>query len=524
MKQSASRKNVVMIVADELNKSCLGCYGHPLVKTPNIDRLAGMGMRFDEAYCSTPLCTPSRVSMFTGQYPCAHKRFFVDEASHIGDEVPTLVGYLKGQGYTTALIGKNHCFNQSFLDRWFDVVEEYHHWGKERGEIRPADKAVFDWRHSDKRPMYANFAEKGGATVLAEGLIDEPEPFPPEQCMTARIAEDAEAFLSRQGDKPFFLKYSFPDPHWPHTVCEPYYSMYSPEDIESLPGYHEIDWETHPFKHFIQSMATGYDIYTEEERKKVLALYYGMITFIDDSVGRLLDALKANGMMDNTLILFTSDHGCFAGHFGLCGKTGGHYDSLMRIPLIVAGPGVEKGTTSDGMLSNVDFLPTILDWLGMETPGYSQGSSFSHLLESPHHGHRKEIFAECGRLATPPPPFPPADYQKVNLERTARSGWQWFIEYVCDGRSAMIKKDGWKYCYNQSDMEELYHTEADPVELINLAGDESCREIKDALKNRLMEWLLIQPHQFPRSTQQKQDTAAQNQRNHSHEALSVLQK
>jgi arylsulfatase A-like enzyme len=503
MNQFSEKKNVVMIVADELNKLCLGCYGHDLVKTPNIDRIAEMGMRFEEAYCATPLCTPSRVSMFTGQYPCTHGRFFVDEPSHIGEEVPTLVSHLKEKGYTTALIGKNHCFNQSFLDKWFDVVQEYHHWGKERGEMRPSDKAVYDWRHSDKRPMYANFAEKGGSTVLAEGLIDEAEPFPLEECMTFRIAEDAEAFLAEQGDKPFFLKYSFPDPHWPHTVCEPYYSMYSPEDIESLPGYHEIDWSTHPFKHFIQSMATGYDSYTEDERKKVLAIYYGMITFIDDAVGRLLDSLEKNGMMDNTLIMFTSDHGCFAGHFGLFGKTGGFYDSLIRIPLIVAGPGVNKGTTSDGMINNVDFVPTILDWLGMDTPDYSQGSSFSHLFTSPDDGHRSEIYAELGRLAAPPPPFPPSEYEKVNAERTAIGGWQWFIEYVCDGRSTMIKKDGWKYCCNHSDKEELYHTKEDPLELTNLIDDEDCRAIKDSLRVKLMEWLMVQPHQFPVASSDK---------------------
>jgi arylsulfatase A-like enzyme len=488
------KKNVIMIVADELNIACMGCYGDPLIKTPNIDRLARMGVRFTEAYCATPLCTPSRVSMFTGQYTSTHQRFFVDEASHIGAEVPTLVSKLKEQGYTTAMIGKNHCFNQSFLNRWFDVVEEYHHWGKERGEMRPSDQAVFDWRHNDKRPMFQNFAEKGGSTVLAEGLIDEPEPFPPEQCMTARIAEDAEAFLSQQGNKPFFMKYSFPDPHWPHVVCEPYFSMYPPEMFEELPGYNEVDWETHPFKHFIQSMVTGYDHYTESERKKIMGIYYGMITFIDESVGRLLDAIEANGMLDNTLILFTADHGCFAGHFGLFGKTGGFYDSLMRIPLIAAGPGVDKDTTSKAMISNVDFLPTILDWLGMEIPSYSQGLSFNHLFMDPGDSHRKEIFGECGRLSAPPPVFPISEFHVENIKRTETGGWQWFIEYTANGRSAMIKRDGWKYCYNHSDMEELYHSEMDPHELVNLVNDEKFRDVKDRLKNRLMEWLLVEPH------------------------------
>ncbi len=483
-----------MIVTDELNISCLGCYGDPFIKTPNIDRIAKNGIRFDEAYCIMPLCTPSRVSMFTGQYPSTHKRFFVDEASHIGAEVPTLVSSLKERGYTTALIGKNHCFNQSFLDKWFDVIEEYHHWGKVRGEMRPSDQAVFDWRHNDKRPMFDKLEQRGGKMGMGEGLIEDPEPFPPEECMTFRIAEDTESFLSKQGDKPFFLKYSFPDPHWPITVCEPYYSMYSPDLFDKLPGYNEVDWERHPFKHFIQSMAAGFDQYSEHDRKRMLAIYYGMITFIDDAVGRLLDALEQNGLMDNTLIMFTSDHGCFAGHLGMLGKTGGFYDSLMRIPLIVSGPGVESGKTSSSMISNIDFLPTIHEWLGFEPPDYSQGIAFNHLFESPTSEHRTEVYAECGTLKAPPPPFPFSDFEAENNRRSAEIGWQWFVDYTTNGHSAMIKKDGWKYCFNHSDMEELYHTEVDPHELNNLADDGGCYKIKETLKNKLMEWLLVEPH------------------------------
>ena len=117
--------------------------------------------------------------------------------------------------------------------------------------------------------------------------------------------------------------------------------------------------------------------------------------------------------------------------------------------------------------------------------------------------HREEIYAECGTLATPPPPFPPSDYETVNVERTAIGGWQWFIEYVCDGRSAMIKKDGWKYCYNHSDLEELYHTEQDPLELKNLIHEESHRDLKESMRSRLMEWLLVQPHKVPATADQR---------------------
>lgn len=488
--------NVLLIVADELAATALSCAGNPVVKTPNIDRLAESGIRFDQAYCTTPLCTPSRISMFTGLFPNAHQSFFVDEASHLAPGGPNLISTLHEQGYRTALIGKNHAFTESFLDTQFDHVEEYLHWGKCRGEIRPSDKAVWDWRHQDPRPRFAKFNSEG--CILGEGLIEEAEPFQPEECMTGRIAEDMENFLSKQGEQPFFLHYSFPDPHWPLTVCEPYYSMYSEEQIDTLPGFHEIDWNTHPFKHFIQSKAAGFDEYSESDRKRQLAIYYGMVSFIDDAVGRLYKSLEENNLLDNTLLLFTSDHGAFAGQYGLLGKTGGFYDCLMKIPLLAAGPGVKAGAVSDAMISNADITPTILDLLGIPIYPACQGYSFAHLLKVPTAEHRQEIFAEVGIPVTPPDPFPPETYATEDAERTEERGWFWFVDYTTRGRSAMVRRrDGWKYCYNHADKEELYHLAEDPVELTNLADDPECRAIKDQLKSQLMEWLLVEPHRRP---------------------------
>ncbi len=487
-------KNIVWIVVDELVASGLGCTGNSVVKTPHIDALSQRGMQFDEAYCVTPLCTPSRVSMFTGQCPHTHQRFFVDEASHVGPEVPTLVQLLKEQGYLTALIGKNHCFNGDFLKRWFDRVEEYHHWGKQRGEMRLADQAVYDWRHSDTRPGFAKFAQQGGNTVLGEGLIETPEPFPPEQCMTARIAEDAEDFLKNTGGRPFFMKYSFPDPHWPVTVCEPYYSMYSPDDIEALPGFHEIDWATHPFRHFVQSQACGLNELSEADRKRILAIYYGMITFIDDAVGRLMAALEEQGILDNTLVLFTADHGCFAGHFGLPGKTGAFYDSLVRIPLLLAGPDVPAGTHSRALVSNIDFMPTMLEYLGLPVPQTVGGRSFMPVINNPDLSHREEVFAECGIPERPPEPFPHREYAAENAVRSEEAGWFWFVDYTTKGRCAMIKRGDWKYCRYAFDTEELYNLKDDPYEIHNLAGAREHQAVRDELKSRLLDYLLHEPN------------------------------
>lgn len=487
------KPNIILITVDELIHDGLACTGNSIVQTPNIDALASNGTIFKEAFCVSPLCTPSRISMFTGLYTHAHNKYFVDDESHLGPDKRTLVSYLKEDGYKTALIGKNHTFNEPFLDRWFDVVEEYHHWGKLRGEIRLGDQEVYDWRHSDKREQFAKFAEAGGSTVMGEGLIDQAEPFPEEQCMTHRIAEDAADFIKENVDTPFFMKYSFPDPHWPTVVCEPYYSMYSPDSIDELPGFNEIDWKNHPFKHFIQSQATGFNTYSEQERKKIVAIYYGMVTFIDKAIGMLIDSLEANAILDNTLIMFTSDHGCFAGHFGLVGKTGGFYESLTRIPLIVSGPGIQKNRISNAQISNIDIMPTLLEYAKIPCAHYHQGASFAHLFKSPKGKHRNAIFAEACSPDAPPPPFAIEKYEKVNKARTDTDGWQWFIDYTTKGRSAMVRANGWKYCFNSGDMEELYNLKNDPIEIHNLAKDPAYSAKKDELKSQLMTWLLVEP-------------------------------
>lgn len=252
--------------------------------------------------------------------------------------------------------------------------EEYGRWGKTHGHITDTDRAVAEYRCNDPRPEFANFGPAGKA-LLGEGLIEGDEPFPKEQCMPHRIAEESVQFVEQYADQPFFLHLSFPDPHWPNTVCEPCYSMYDPSDLPPLEAY-PMEWHGNPFKYFVQAIACGYDKYTKEERKRILAAYYGQVTFIDNAVGTLLQRLDEMGLTDNTLVLFTSDHGNFAGRYGLVGKTGGFMDALMRIPLIIRGPAIRQGR-SPAMVSNIDVLPTLFEAVAMPVPEAVQGRSFA---------------------------------------------------------------------------------------------------------------------------------------------------
>ncbi len=476
--------NIIVIKTDEQRFDTLGCMGSPVVRTPNLDRLVEQGTIMDNAFCVSPLCVPSRVAFFTGQRP--HRTGAVGNGMqhHIQTSQWSFIESLKDEGYAVGLAGKNHAFDDEYFTKWFDYREEYSHWGKCHGTLSDKDREVKAWLHDEKRPDY-----RMANGMLMEGLIDEPMPFPREQCPTWRIAEDAIAFVDAHRDHPFLLHCSFPDPHWPNVVCEPYYSMYAAEDIE-LDGL-EIDWSTHPFAHYVQSQSSGFDAYSESDKKQVLATYYAQVSFIDDAIGMLLTRLDELGLRGRTIIVFTSDHGDLAGRYGLVSKTKAFYEPILRIPLIMAGPGIPAGRRYAAKISNIDVMPTLFEQLGLSIPAFVQGKSFLPVLRGDRDEHRQEIFAEVGSPEPPPPPLPLAEFPAYNRKRQKEDGIFWFIDYTCKGRAAMIRRDGWKYCFYTGDQEELYDLENDPLELCNRAADAACAERREELKNRLIEWLLL---------------------------------
>jgi arylsulfatase A-like enzyme len=473
-------KNLVVIKADQLRFDALGCMGNSMVKTPNIDSLASESFVFENAFCVSPLCVPSRVAFFTGQYP--HKTACTGNGMecHISSEQFSFIPLLKEAGYTLGLAGKNHAFQDDLFDDYFDCREEYSHHKKTHGKISESDKAVELYRSHDKR--------ENAKRSLLGGLIEEAEPFSEEQCMTHRIVEDGIEFIDKYKENPFFLHLSFPDPHWPNVACEPYFSMYDPKDVE-LEAL-EINWENHPFAHYVQSQALGFADYTQDEIKKILAVYYGQISFIDKEIGKLLKHLDEKNLRDDTIIVFTSDHGDFGGRYGIIEKTKAFYEPLLRVPLIIHLPGNEKKSRISAQVSNIDVMPTLFDVMGIETPSVVQGKSFLEILDNPSGVFRNEVFAELGSLKNPPPPMPFDAYKSYAQKRSEEEGLFWFIDYTVNGRAAMIRKDDWKYCYYTGDKEELYDLKNDPLELRNLAYEKNNQEEFNKLKNRLMEWLL----------------------------------
>lgn len=482
-----ARPNLLIIKTDQQRFDTLGCMGHPVVRTPRLDALAEDGVRCTEAFCVSPLCVPSRTSFFTGDY--VHRTGAVGNRAehHIRAATGCLLDRFKERGYTLALAGKNHAFHDDYLESRFSFVEEYGHHGKTKGDLRPSDRALSDWYRVDDR-----FPEYGRQPFLTEGFIPGPLPFAEAETMPRRIAEDAVRFLDEIRDDPFVLHLSFPDPHWPNVVCEPWHSMYDPAALPPLEG-SAMDWKGHPFAHWVQSLAYDFHRYDDGTVKKILATYYAQISFVDACVGSVLDRLKSQGIYDDTMIVFASDHGDFAGRYRLVAKTKGFYDSLTRIPLLMKMPvsaDFPRGKkTVDALISNIDVMPTVLEALGMDS-GPADGRSFLACLDGRTEAHRDAVFAEVGGFEPPPPVMEETDFLAHQERQRKAKGIFWFIEYTTRGRAAMIRADGWKYCFYTGDAEELYDLTSDPLEMRNLAKDPTHAERRRELQRRLMEWLL----------------------------------
>lgn len=485
--------NIIVIKTDEHRYDLLSSAGHPVIKTPHLDRLAGRGVSFKNLFTVSPICVPSRSSFFSGQYTHRNDVGFNNEEEHLGVDQWSFMQALHEQGYRLGLAGKNHAFQDELLDRYFDFREETWHWGKIHGkDIREADVEVSKYLSQDPRQGFED------AFGMLEGLVEGPMPFDYRQCPNYRIAEDGLAFLNTLDDRPFFLHYSFADPHWPTVAPEPFYSMY--EDVEVELEALEMTWASQPDKHFIQSRGYEWHKYSHEEKQRILKTYYAQISFADHAIGLLLDDLEQKQLMDDTVILFTSDHGCWGGRYGMVGKTTGFNESLLRIPGILVAPGFTeswKGQEIVSEMSNIDLMPTIFDLYDMPYPELVQGRSFKSILQretDDDHSFRDAIYAEvCRPTGYKGMELNRETYDETNRENIREQGHFWFGKELQRGRCNMIRKKGWKYCFHTNDKDELYNLIEDPYEMNNLIDDPQHRTELWDLKDQLIEWLSNEP-------------------------------
>lgn len=404
------RPSILLITSDQQHVSTLGA-ANDRIQTPALDRLCREGVRFDRCYCTNPTCTPCRSSMITGVYPSQHGAWSL--GTKLFESVPVVGNLLQHAGYATSLVGKAHfqplasepgmesleCqptlrdldFWRSFHGPWYGFehveVARNHAWESHAGQhyaIWMEEKGLANWRE-----YFADWPHDPDDMKRRRAMRhwDLPEafhytPWTAERTV-ARIEQAAVA------GRPFFLMANFHDPHPPYSVPEPWASMYDPEDMvpgELTPGEHETNpphfamtQEARPkFRELYfedQGIHGGHShLRDREELKKDIAIYYGMVSFMDRHIGRILDALDRLGIADDTLVVFTCDHGHFLGQHGLVAKAIHHYEDLLRVPCIVRWPGrVPAGQVSQALQSSVDLAPTFLAAAGLAIPGHMTG-------------------------------------------------------------------------------------------------------------------------------------------------------
>lgn len=400
--------NILLITSDQQHFSTLGA-ANPRIKTPALDRLCREGTRFTRAYCPNPTCTPSRASILTGTYPSQHGAWSL--GTKLFEDTPTIAGLLHAAGYYTALVGKAHLQPTKSLPgmesiECFPTVRDLDFWKGFHGPWYGFEHVETARMHAAESLVgghYAVWMEEKGLTNWRDYFEDWPDDpdkrariyssrrwdLPEEFHYTRWTAERTAAAIEAAGDRPFFIWSSFHDPHPPYLVPEPWASMYDPADMEPgslLAGEHEANpahfqktqeedpgyWDAVCGGEAIHG--SGSHVQDEQTLRENMACYYGMVSFMDREIGRILDALDRSGKAGDTLVIFSSDHGHFLGQHGLVAKAIHMYEDLIKVPFLVRWPGkVPADTVSDDIQSLVDLAPTFLSAAGLAIPGTMTG-------------------------------------------------------------------------------------------------------------------------------------------------------
>lgn len=440
------RPNVLFIISDDLNNS-LGCYGHPQVNSPHIDSLADRGVRFDRAYCQYPLCGPSRNSMLCGLYPNStgiHRNSLIFRQTIPKHQ--SLSHAFRMEGYFAARIGKLYHYNvpKSVGTNGHDDP------GSWELELNPAgcdrlleEGDIFSLRKNSFGGTLSWYASPREDKLHTDGML-------------ARDAEWVLERCARDQDRPFFLALGFYRPHTPYVAPKPYFKKYNVDEMPLVEGVEE-DVKDLP-QDALGSHKKEHELLNDDLRQQAIQAYFASITFMDAQVGRVLGKLEELGLAENTIVVFTSDHGYHLGEHGLWQKMS-LFEESTRVPLILAGPGVtEKGKVAATPVGLIDLYPTLAKMCDVPTPENLQGQSLIPILKD-----------------------------------TTEEGRGWAVSQVMRGKGKdqrfgySIRTPRWRYTEwnNSENGRELYDHKNDPLEQKNLAENADLGEVIAGLSQTL---------------------------------------
>jgi len=438
----AGRPNVLLITTDQQRYDTLGLSGVAQARTPHLDALAGRGAFFRRAYAQNPVCIPSRACLMTGRYIHQHG---VDYMEQVIDDTPGLPAWeltiqerLQHAGYRTAAFGKIHMMpERGFHEQWVTGGQGAR-WTKSAGlpiGLGPLGRDYAAWLEQRHPGAYEAIYEQRRTPDYTRWETCLPFPLPLEEHVDCWTAQNTIEFIRRDHGRPFFLWCGFCGPHPPCNPPAPYDTMYPVDEVQLPPNYAvREDGSPRPTTPEQDAVA-----------RRFCACYWGLVTLIDDQIARIVEALRERGLLDNTLILFVSDHGEMMFEFGRTGKSR-FYECVTRMPLIVVPPGgAESARTVDGLVETFDVAPTVLDYCGAEVPEDMSAASLRPLIEG--RGQGKEVvlseFSDADRCT----------------------------------RGTCVRTDRYKYAFwGLGGEEQFFDLQEDPLERRNAIDDPACRE------------------------------------------------
>ena len=470
MMNSFLRKpNLLFIFTDQQRADTMRCYGNDHIDTPHLNALADKSFVFENAYVSQPVCSPSRATMLCGLYP--HTARVPACNVPLPREVQT-VAEMVSSDYRCCYNGKWHLgdeiFPQHGFSEWVGTEDSYRRFfsSSERHAYRS------DYHHFLVENGFEPNSESEGQRVFSrhvEASMD--EPFTKASFQGDRAAE----FIRDCGDDPFVLAVSYLEPHPPHTG--PLNDYYDPSELPVGPAFRQKPPANASLlnrvlsAYYMESEEYGYDLRTDEGWRAVRARYYGNVTLIDRSVGKILTALEESGQADNTIIVFTSDHGEMVGDHGILGKTV-LYEESVRVPLLIHVPWLsDQQRVIGGNISHIDLVPTLLDLMGESIPDHLQGESRVPVLNGDATLSENDIFIQWNRSDGHPRPG------EAEVNPAMSTPWR-----------SVISADRWKLNLSVHDQCELYDLNADPYETVNYFDDPKCRDRIQDLTERIRQW------------------------------------
>lgn len=473
----SDRPNVIVIMTDQQKATASHLYGNTFCETPGMARLANTGILFDHAITPHPLCVPARISFWTSQFPHSHggrrnETMMPSGANHAFRQ-------WRDAGYHTGLIGKNHCFQTAEDLALFDTWCEINHGGLTNTPTRG-----MDWFRPEEG---INAAHKLRSTMARQNprFSYAVSDYPLEDYSTGLVAGQTIRFLEKHRSEPFALWVSFPDPHEPWVVPEKYASMF-PKDAIDMPLWRDDEFSDGraPERNRILYEMLGIRNDDLDDVYGVMGVYYGMVRFIDDSIGQILDALERLLLRENTIVVFCSDHGDFMGEHAMQCKGGVFYDCLTRVPLIVSWPGsLAEGIRDDSMVNLIDVVPTLLRLQGLDTTAAMHGTPLPTVTDEP---PRDAAFSEYGAGGQP---FGMSDLESMPKpwgRDTLIRSLQW---REAEGRRKMVRTRSWKYVHDtMGDEDELYDLASDPWELENVVHEARHADVLQEMRLRLADW------------------------------------